>query len=101
MDEEPRAAVTGPGTTAAEAGPAAQEISEVFRGSAGESPALKRSGAAGAAKPASTVRGIQRAAVPAFVAGQELADLAEHDQRIVVLTADLAGAGGRADPVGT
>jgi hypothetical protein len=35
MDEEPRAAVTGPGTTAAEAGPAAQEISEVFRGSAG------------------------------------------------------------------
>ncbi len=61
-----------------------QEISEVFRGTAGHSPSLK---------PAGTVRGIEAAAVPAFVAGEELADLADSDDRIVVLTADLAGAG--------
>ncbi|MEP7023516.1 MAG: transketolase C-terminal domain-containing protein [Actinomycetota bacterium] len=67
---------------------AAQQISEVFRGSAGAAPALK---------PAGTVRGIQPAAIPAFVAGQELADLADTDQRIVVLTADLAGAGRTSD----
>jgi transketolase len=68
---------------------AGQQISETFRGSAGASPALKPKGA--------TVKGIQAAAIPAFVAGQELADLAEHDPRIVVLTADLAGAGRTAD----
>jgi transketolase len=65
-----------------------QEISEVFRGSAGATPALK---------PAGTVRGIEAATIPAFVAGEELADLAETDPRIVVLTADLAGAGRTAD----
>ena len=32
------------------------------------------------------------AAIPAFVAGEELADLADDDERIVVLTADLAEA---------
>jgi len=63
---------------------AAQEISEVFRGTAGDAPSLKEAG---------TVRGIQAAAIPAFVAGEELADLADSDERIVVLTADLAGAG--------
>jgi transketolase len=65
-----------------------QEISEVFRGSAGSTQSLK---------PAGTVRGIEAATIPAFVAGEELADLAETDGRIVVLTADLAGAGRTAD----
>jgi transketolase len=71
------------GTTAGK-----QEISEVFRGSAGATQSLKRAG---------TVRGIEAATIPAFVAGDELADLAETDSRIVVLTADLAGAGRTAD----
>ncbi len=35
---------------------------------------------------------ITTASVPAFVIGEELADLADDDSRIVVLTADLAGA---------
>jgi transketolase len=81
MGEDASPAVAG---QAGQPAVTAQQISEVFRGSAGETPALK---------PARSVRGIQRSAVPAFVAGQELADLAETDQRIVVLTADLAGAG--------
>ena len=34
----------------------------------------------------------QQRAVPAFVLGEELADLADHDDRIAVLTADLAKA---------
>jgi transketolase len=62
----------------------AQQISEVFVGSAGPSRSLK---------PLVTVAGIEAASVPAFIAGQELADLAESDDRIVVLSADLAGAG--------
>lgn len=37
-------------------------------------------------------QGISVASVPAFVAGAELADLADTDERIVVLTADLAHA---------
>jgi transketolase len=35
-------------------------------------------------------RGISVASLPAFVAGEELADLADADDRVVVLTADLA-----------
>lgn len=65
-----------------------QEISEVFRGSAGEQLELKDQRSA---------KGIAAATIPAFVAGEELADLAEHDDRIVVLTADLAGAGRTSD----
>jgi len=65
-----------------------QEISEVFRGSADGSTKLK---------PKGTVKGIEAASIPAFVAGEELADLGDHDQRIVVLTADLAGASRTAD----
>lgn len=42
-------------------------------------------------------RGISTRSVPAFVAGEELADMAEHDDRIVVLTADLASANRLAD----
>jgi hypothetical protein len=37
-------------------------------------------------------RGISATSIPAFVAGAELADLADTDDRIVVLTADLAHA---------
>ena len=39
-----------------------------------------------------SVRGTPNAALPAFVLGEELADLADRDPRIVVLTADLATA---------
>jgi transketolase len=56
------------------------ELSGLFRGTA-EAQALKDPGSG---------RGISAASLPAFVAGEELADLAETDQRIVVLTADLA-----------
>lgn len=55
-----------------------QDVSAVFRG--------VESG------PASSTVGIPTAAIPAFVAGEELADLADADERIVVLTADLASA---------
>jgi transketolase len=62
--------------------PAGEELSGLFRGT-GDEQALKdpKSG-----------RGIAVTAVPAFVAGQELAYLADSDDRIVVLTADLAHA---------
>ena len=57
-----------------------QNLSGLFRGT-DEAQALKdrKSG-----------KGIALTAVPAFVAGAELADLADADDRIVVLTADLA-----------
>jgi transketolase len=55
-----------------------QEISDVFRG--------------GALKDERTVKGISAKGIPAFVAGEALADLADSDPRIVVLTADLAHA---------
>ncbi|MFI5034962.1 MAG: transketolase family protein [Acidimicrobiales bacterium] len=55
----------------------AQHQSEIFRG---ESPSGE------------TAQGIARRSIPAFVAGEELADLADHDPRVVVLTADLASA---------
>lgn len=44
-----------------------------------------------------TVKGIATKSVPAFVAGEELADLADSDPRVVVLTADLASANRLAD----
>ncbi len=59
-----------------------QDQSEVFRGVT-----QARSG-----RRAQTGKGIATASIPAFVAGAELADLAETDPRIVVLTADLASA---------
>lgn len=62
---------------------AGQEISGVFRGSASGAHALKEKGSG---------RGIEVRSIPAFVAGEELADLADSDPRIVVLTADLAHA---------
>jgi transketolase len=68
----------------AEPGPAGagQELSGLFSGTAG----------AAALKDPRSAAGISVASVPAFVAGQELADLADTDDRIVVLTADLAHA---------
>src|SRR5579884_1240774 len=62
-------------------GAAGQQIADTFRGSSGA--ALKDSGSG---------RGIEARTIPAFVAGEELAELAERDPRIVVLTADLAHA---------
>ncbi|MGC2484748.1 MAG: transketolase C-terminal domain-containing protein [Acidimicrobiales bacterium] len=49
-------------------------------------------GTANSASRAATLRGIETRSIPAFVAGEELAELADHDERIVVLTADLASA---------
>jgi len=57
-----------------------QNQSDVFRG---ESHAAE-------SRRGSTEKGISARSVPAFVAGEELADLAEFDSRIVVMTADLA-----------
>jgi len=62
---------------------AAQEISDTFRGTGAATRDVKDE---------STAKGIETRTIPAFVAGEELADLAESDARIVVLTADLAGA---------
>jgi transketolase len=58
-----------------------QDQSEVFRGVATATKADRETG-----------KGIARASVPAFVAGEELANLADSDERVVVLTADLASA---------
>lgn len=65
--------------------PGEQEISGVFRGAGGS--------AALAGKGKTTEQGISARSIPTFVAGEELADLADGDERIVVLTADLASAG--------
>ncbi len=72
-----------PRTVTAVSSEAAQETSEVFRGTADGATKLSDSRSS---------QGTSAASVPAFVFGQELADLADHDERIVVLTADLARA---------
>lgn len=59
-----------------------QDPSEFFRGTA----------AGGALRDARSVQGTPAAAAPAFVLGEELADLADRDPRVAVLTADLASA---------
>jgi len=65
-----------------------QDQSEIFRGTAdGETP-LKES---------RSVRGTPASRMPAFVLGEELADIADNDPRIVVATADLASANRTAD----
>jgi transketolase len=56
-----------------------QEISDVFRGTTDLKDEHSR-------------KGISAKGIPAFVAGEVLADLADSDPRIVVLTADLAHA---------
>jgi transketolase len=63
-----------------------QEISGVFRGSADGAVSLR-------AEDKKSEQGISARSIPTFIAGQELADLADDDGRIVVLTADLASAG--------
>jgi transketolase len=65
-----------------------QDQAEIFRGTAEGQTSLRDD--------RSTDR-ITAAAIPAFVFGEELADLADTDPRIVVLTADLAGANRAAD----
>jgi transketolase len=64
-------------------GTVGQEISDTFRGSTAAADELTEKG---------SVKGIQATGIPAFVAGEALADLGDSDPRIVVLTADLAHA---------
>jgi transketolase len=59
-----------------------QEISDTFRGGSGGATLKEKA----------TGRGIEARTIPAFVAGEELAQLGDTDRRIVVLTADLAHA---------
>jgi transketolase len=61
--------------------PATQDLADVFRGDAEAGFTLKDAGSG---------KGISARSVPAFIAGEELADLADDDERIVVLSADLA-----------
>ena len=72
------------------AGASPQEISGVFRGSADGSTGLQDTGKQPGRK---TEQGISARAIPTFIAGEELADLADADGRVIVLTADLASAG--------
>jgi transketolase len=64
-----------------DADPGSQDLADVFRGDAFAGYSLKD---------ANSGKGISATSVPAFVAGEELADLADDDERITVLTADLA-----------
>jgi transketolase len=70
------------GPRAAAAATTHEDMSGLFRGTAG----------AGALKDPKSGKGIAATSIPAFVAGEELADLADSDERVVVLTADLAHA---------
>src|SRR5690625_4145811 len=72
----------------AEQAPGAQAQSEIFRGTADGETRFRD---------ARSVRGTPAASMPAFVLGQELAELAEQDPRIVVATADLASANRTSD----
>lgn len=58
----------------------------IFRGTAGGDVSLKDE----VFKDKKSVRGTPNASLPAFILGEELADLADQDPRIAVLTADLA-----------
>ena len=60
-----------------------QDESEIFRGTTEGATRLRD---------ARSVRGTPKAGMPAFVLGEELADMADNDPRIVVATADLASA---------
>ena len=65
-----------------------QDQSEFFRGTANVGTEFKDG---------RSVDGSSTKAIPAFVFGEELADLADKDERIVVLTADLAKANRSSD----
>jgi transketolase len=71
-----------PSATAETAADTGQAVSDIFTGISSAPTGSRQA----------TEKGITRAAVPAFVAGEELADLADADPRIVVMTADLATA---------
>jgi len=58
--------------------PTGQDVSDIFTGGGQDKPAR------------GTEKGITTASIPAFVAGEELANLADADPRVVVMTADLA-----------
>jgi len=60
-----------------------QEQDAIFRGTGGGDATLKDK---------ASVQGTPARLLPAFVLGEELADLADRDPRIVVMTADLASA---------
>jgi transketolase len=65
------------------ASPAGQDHqSDLFRGVSGPADLTE----------SESIKGTPASRLPAFVLGEELADLADHDPRIVVMTADLAGA---------
>jgi transketolase len=64
-----------------DANPISQDLADVFRGDAEAGYSLKDPNSG---------KGISATSIPAFVAGEELAALADDDDRIVVLTADLA-----------
>lgn len=70
------------------AGDDAQAQEAIFRGTSGGDAALNDV----AFKDKKSVRGTPNAVLPAFILGEELADLADKDPRIAVLTADLANA---------
>lgn len=70
-------------TAAGDQSHSGEEISGVFRGQGDEIYSLKDPNSG---------KGTASTSLPAFIAGGELADLADGDDRIVVLTADLAGA---------
>lgn len=61
---------------------AGQDQSDLFRGT----------GAGASLKESRTERGTPASRMPAFILGEELADLADRDDRIAVVTADLASA---------
>lgn len=56
-------------------------VSDIFHDKSAPADAERRS-----------TKGISRPSIPAFVAGEELADIADTDERVVVLSADLASA---------
>lgn len=72
-----------PGRPAARESHGTQEQDAIFRGTAGSDLSLKDK---------ASVQGTPNRVLPAFILGEELADLADADPRIVVLTADLASA---------
>ena len=70
-----------------------QDQSAIFRGTASDDLSLKRS----VLKDERSVVGTPARAMPAFILGEELAVLAQEDERIVVMTADLASANRTSD----
>jgi transketolase len=77
----------GPALPPAVGDPAGQDQRDLFRGVSPPTSAHRQR----------TGKGIAASSVPAFVAGEELAGLADADPRIVVMTADLASASRLAD----